>query len=168
MQINDRCGNKLAAVLTLLYECTPWTLLNVRRKSLTEITQECWELYWTTRRGNTPKRAAVRPPTPITKTIQIRQTRHARHCWKSKDELMSDVQRWTLSHSWTKVGRPVRTYVQQLCVDTGCILEDLMGAMDDRDRWRQKIREIRASSTTWWHSNNLNHLTLCKQMVVSK
>ena len=28
---------------------------------------------------------------PITKTIQIRRTRHAGHCWRSKDELISDV-----------------------------------------------------------------------------
>ena len=27
---------------------------------------------------------------PITKTIQVRRTRHARHCWRSKDELVSD------------------------------------------------------------------------------
>ena len=28
---------------------------------------------------------------PITKTIQVRRTRHAGHCWRSKDELISDV-----------------------------------------------------------------------------
>ena len=27
----------------------------------------------------------------ITKTIQVRRTRHAGHCWRSKDELISDV-----------------------------------------------------------------------------
>ena len=32
---------------------------------------------------------------PITKTIQVRRTRHAGHCWKSKDELISDVLLWT-------------------------------------------------------------------------
>ena len=35
---------------------------------------------------------------PITKTIQIRRTRHAGHCWRSKDELISDVLLWTPSH----------------------------------------------------------------------
>ena len=29
--------------------------------------------------------------TPITKTIQVRRTRHAGHCWRSRDELISDV-----------------------------------------------------------------------------
>ena len=28
---------------------------------------------------------------PITKTIQVRRIRHARHCWRSRDELISDV-----------------------------------------------------------------------------
>ena len=32
---------------------------------------------------------------PITKTIQLRRTRHARHCWRSRDELISDVLLWT-------------------------------------------------------------------------
>ena len=32
---------------------------------------------------------------PITKTIQVRRTRHAGYCWRSKDELISDVILWT-------------------------------------------------------------------------
>ena len=32
---------------------------------------------------------------PITKTIQVRRTRHAGHCWRSKNELISDVLLWT-------------------------------------------------------------------------
>ena len=32
---------------------------------------------------------------PITKTIHIRRTRHAWRCWRSKDELISDVLLWT-------------------------------------------------------------------------
>ena len=34
---------------------------------------------------------------PITKTIQVRRTRHAGHCWRSRDELISDVLLWTPS-----------------------------------------------------------------------
>ena len=30
---------------------------------------------------------------PITKTIQVRRTRHAGHCWRSRDELIRDVQK---------------------------------------------------------------------------
>ena len=56
---------------------------------------------------------------PITKTIQARRTRHAGHCWRSKDLLISDVLLWTLAYGPAKAGRPPRTYIQQLCEDTG-------------------------------------------------
>ena len=71
-------------------------------------------------------------PPPITKTIQVRRTRHAGHCWRSKDELISDVLLWTPTYGCAKAGRPARTYIQQLCEDTGCNLEDLPEAMNDR------------------------------------
>ena len=32
---------------------------------------------------------------PLTKTIQVRGIRHAGHCWRSRDELISDVLLWT-------------------------------------------------------------------------
>ena len=72
---------------------------------------------------------------PITKTIQVRQTRYTGHCWRSKDELISNILLWTPSHGQTKIGQPARTYIQQLCTDTGCRLEDLPGAMGDKDGW---------------------------------
>ena len=34
----------------------------------------------------------------VAKTIQIRRTRYARHCWRSKDKLISNDHLWTLSH----------------------------------------------------------------------
>ena len=43
---------------------------------------------------------------------------------------------------------PARTYLQQVCADTGYSFEELPGAMDDRDRWRERVREIRANSVT--------------------
>ena len=48
---------------------------------------------------------------------------------------MSDVLLWTPSHGRASIGRPARTYLQQLCMDTGCSLEDLLEAIDDRDEW---------------------------------
>ena len=77
-------------------------------------------------------------------------TRHAGHCWKSRDELISNILLWTPSHRRTKAGRPARTYLQQLYGDTGCSLEDLPGTMDYRDWWRERVREICAASATWW------------------
>ena len=59
---------------------------------------------------------------PITKTIQVRRTSHTGHCWGSKDECISDALLWTPTYGRAKVGRPARTYIQQLCEDTGCII----------------------------------------------
>ena len=87
---------------------------------------------------------------PITKTIQVRQTRHAGHCWRSRDELIRDVLLWIPTHGRAKAGRPARTYIQQLCEDTGCCPEDLPRAMNDREEWRERVRDIRAASTIWW------------------
>ena len=84
------------------------------------------------------------------KTIQVRWTRHVGHCWRSKDELISDVLLWTPTYGRAKAGRPAQTYIQQLCEDTGCKLEDLPEAMNDREKWRERVRDIRAGGTTWW------------------
>ena len=87
---------------------------------------------------------------PITKTIQVRRTRHAGHCWRSRDELIRDVLLWTPTHGRAKAARPARTYIQQLCEDTGCCPEDLPRAMNDRKEWWERVRDIRATSATWW------------------
>ena len=96
------------------------------------------------------KTPTVRPPASITKTIQVRQTRHAGHCWRSRDELISDVLLWTPTHGQAKAGWPARTYIQQLCEDTGCSPEDLPEVMNDREKWWERVRDIHATSTTWW------------------
>ena len=87
---------------------------------------------------------------PITKAIQVRRTRHAGHCWRSRDELIRDVLLWTPTYDQAKAGRPARTYIQQLCGDTGCSPEDLPEEMNDREKWRERVRDILASGTTWW------------------
>ena len=80
----------------------------------------------------------------------MRWTRHAGHCWRSGDKLISDVLLWTPTYGWAKAGWPARTYIQQLCEDTGCSPEDLPEAMNDREKWRERVRDISATSTTWW------------------
>ena len=75
---------------------------------------------------------------------------YAGHCWRSRDELIRDVLLWIPTHGRAKAGRPARTYIQQLCEDTGCCPEDLPRAMNDREEWRERVRDIRATSTIWW------------------
>ena len=66
-------------------------------------------------------------------------------------------QQWTPTHGRAKAGRPARTYIQQLCEDTGCCPEDLPEAMNNREKWRERVRDIRATSTTWWWWWHLIH-----------
>ena len=84
------------------------------------------------------------------KTIQVRWTIHAGHFWRSRDKLISDVLLWNPIYGQAKAGWPARTYIQQLCEDTGCSPEDLPEAMNDREKWRERVKDIRASGTTWW------------------
>ena len=72
---------------------------------------------------------------PITKTIQGKRTRHAGLCWRSRDELIRDVLLWTPTYGRAKAGRPARTYIQQVCEETGYSPEDLPEAIDDREKW---------------------------------
>ena len=139
----------IAVHALLLYGCTTWTLTKRLEKKLNgnytrmlrAILNKSWRQHPTRHQlyGHLP---------PVTKTIQVRRTRHAGHCWRSRDELIRDVLLWTPTHGRAKAGRPARTYIQQLCEDTGCCPEDLPGAMNDREEWRERVRDIRATSAT--------------------
>ena len=59
--------------------------------------------------------------TYISQTIQVKWPKH--NGW-SKDELIHDVLLWTITHGHTSFGQPAKTYIHQLCADTGCCLED--------------------------------------------
>ena len=140
-----------AVTSILLYGCTTWTLTKRLEKKLDgnytrmlrTILNKSWRQHPTRHQlyGHLP---------PITKSIQVRRTRHAGHCWRSRDELIGDVLLWTPTHGCAKAGRPARTYIQQLCEDTGCCPEDLPRAMNDREEWRERVRDIRATSAIWW------------------
>ena len=78
-----------AVVSILLYGCTIWTLTKRLEKKLDgnytrmlrAILNKSWRQHptWHQLYGHSP---------PITKTKQVRRTRHAGHCWRSKDELI--------------------------------------------------------------------------------
>ena len=138
-------------VSILLYGCTTWTLTKRLEKKLDgnytrmlrAILNKSWQQHPTRHQiyGHLP---------PITKPIQVRRTGHAGNRWRSRDELISDVLLWTPAYGQEKAGRPARTYIQQLCEDTGCSPENLRESLNDREKWRERVRDIRASGTTWW------------------
>ena len=136
-------------MLILLYGCTTWMLTKRMEKKLdSNYTRTLRAISNKSWRQHPTKQHLYDHLPPIMKTIQVRRTRHAGHCWRSKEELISDILLWTPSHGQAKAGRPARTYMQQLYADTGYSLEDLPGAMDDRDRWWERVREIRAGGAT--------------------
>ena len=122
-----------AVVSILLYGSTTWTLTKRMEKKfdgnyirmLQAILNKSWRQHPT-------KQQLCGYQPPIMKTIKIRRTRHAGHCWRSRDELIGDVLLWTHSHDRAKAGRPARIYIQQLGVDTGCSPEYLPEAMENR------------------------------------
>ena len=139
-----------AVVSILLYGCTTWTLTKRLEKKLdggnyTRMLRAILNKSW---RQHVTKHQLYGHLPPSTKTIQARRTRHAGHYWRSRDELISDVLLWTPTYGRAKAGRPARTYIQQLCEDTGCSPENLPGVMNDREKWRERVRDIRASGTT--------------------
>ena len=148
-----------AVTSILLYGCSTWTLTKRLEKKLDgnyirmlrAILNKSWRQHPTRHQlyGHLP---------PITKTIQVRRTRHAGHCWRSRDELISDVLLWIPTRGRAKAGRPARTYIQHLCQDRGCCPE----AMNDREKWRERVRDIRATSTTrWWYIYIYIYIYIC-------
>ena len=140
-----------AVVSILLYGCTTWTLTKRLEKKLDgNYARMLWAILNKSWRQHPTKHQLYGHLPPITKTIQVRRTRHAGHCWRSRNELISDVLLWTLTYGRAKAGWPARTYIHQLCEGTGCRPKDLPEAMNDKEKWRERVRDIRASGTTWW------------------
>ena len=140
-----------AVASILLYGCTTRALTKRPEQKLdgnyARMLRAIFNKSW---RQHTTKHQLYGHRPPITKTIQVRRTGHAGHCWRSRDELISDVLLWTPTYGRAKAGGLARKYIQQLCEDTGCSPDDLPEAMNDREKWRERVRDIRASGTTWY------------------
>ena len=104
----------------LLYGCTTWTVtIRMEKKLDGNYTRILWAVLNNSWRQHPSKQQLYGRLPPITKTIQVRRTRRAGHSWRSKDQLISDIHQCTSSHGWEKLGRPVRTCIQQLSADRG-------------------------------------------------
>ena len=81
-----------AIVSILLYGCTTWTLTRRLKKKLdgnyTRLLRVMLNKSW---RQHPTRYQLYGHLLPIMKSIQVRRTRYAGHCWRSKDELISDV-----------------------------------------------------------------------------
>ena len=133
-------------VSILLYGSTTWTLTKRLEKKLDGSYTRMLRAKLNTPQSTNYTATCL----PSRKLSKVRRTRHAGHCWRSKDELISDVLLWTPTYGRAKAGRPARTYIQQLCEDTGCSPEDMPEAMNDRAKWLERVTDITASGMTWW------------------
>ena len=130
-----------AVASILLYRFTTWTLTKHIEKRLDgNCTRVLWTIWNKSWKQHPTKLQLYGHLPPISRAIQIRRTRYAGHCWRYKDELIR-----TSSHRHASAGQPTRIYRQHLCTDK----EDLLETMEDRDEWRERLRELRASSTSW-------------------
>ena len=103
---------QVTAVSILLYGCTTWMLTKRLEKKLDGNYTRTLRAILNKSMGQHPtKHQLYGHLPPITKTIQARLTRHAGHCWRSRDELISDVLLWTPIYGRAKAGQPARTYI---------------------------------------------------------
>ena len=145
-----------AVVSILLYGCTTWTLTKRLEKKLdgnyTRMLRAILNKSW--RQHHTRHQLYSHLP-PITKTIQVRRTRHAGHCWGSRDELISDVLLWTphmaeqkqndqLEHTYSSTVR-----IRDVALKT-CQRRWTIGRSGERGSW-------------WWWWWLVFHLTVCNQ-----
>ena len=108
------------------------------------------EQYWTSPGGNTPQgtnyTATCLPSRKLYK-LDEPDTQDTAEEARTNSSVMYSY--GPPAYDQVKAGRQARTYIQQLCEDTGGIPEYLPEAMNDREKWRERVRDIRASGTTW-------------------
>ena len=83
---------------------------------------------------------------PITKTIQVSLTRHAGEAGTSSYVMYS--YRPPHMAEQKQDGQLEHTYIQLLREDTGCSPEDLPEAMNDIEKWRERVSDICAGGMT--------------------
>ena len=130
-----------AVVSILLYGCTTWTLTKRLEKKLdgnyTRMLRAILNKSW---RQHPTKHQLYSHLPPISKTINVRRTRHTGHSWRSKDELISDVLLWTPAYGQAKQDDlPEHTYsssvwIRDVALKT-CLRRWTIGKSGERGSW---------------------------------
>ena len=168
-----------AFVSILLYGCTTWTLTKQLEKELdgnyTRMLRAILNKSW---RQHPTRHQLYRHLPPIMKTIQVRRTRHAGHCWKSRDELISDILLWTPTYAEQKrddqLEHTYRSYVRIRDVslktcrkrwtigrsdERGSGISVLAAQHDDDDRWMNEGRKIQFMNCGYSNNGNVTWLS---------
>ena len=84
--------------------------LNSNEQSQRGTTQGCWTLFWTNPGSSTyQKQQLYSHLLPISQSIKVKWLRYAEHCWRSKDELISNDLKLIPLHECTNVDWPAKT-----------------------------------------------------------
>ena len=118
--------NRLDGTYTRMLRASSWRFLESKEHKTNK------ELY-----GNLPK---------ITDTLMIRRLRFIGHCWRKKDEVISELLLWEPKQSTRKRGRPVLTYVDQLPNDAGLSIAELKSIIGSRKEWMKLVNGVRVRS----------------------
>ena len=139
---------RAAVESVLVYGAITWTLTSTLEKKLdgtyTRLLRAALNKSW--RQHLTNKELYGKIP-KLTNSIREQRLRFAGHCWRSKNELTSDLLLWQPLHGKRSRGRPPKSYIDQLMEDTERTLDELPTSMNDRDGWKSCVINCRESST---------------------
>ena len=84
---------------------------------------------------------------PVTSKITTRRLRFAGHCKRATGRITSDLVTWKPTQGKRTKGRPKKTFVDLLQVDTGYTVAEIETSMQDRRLWRAIIDARQQEST---------------------
>ena len=96
--------SQVVAVSVLLYGCATWTLTKcIEKKANIRMVRAVLN---NSREQHPTKQHLHGYLAPISQSMQVRRTRHTGRCWRSKDQLISDIFLGTRTHRRINVSRP--------------------------------------------------------------
>ena len=115
----------------LLYGSSTWTLTKKMEKTIdgtyTRMLRAVLNVSW---KSHPTKARLYGPLPPVSHTIRVRRLTFAGHCWRSKDEIVSDLILWHPKHGRASRGRPRKTFINQLLDDTQLQRDTIEAAME--------------------------------------
>ena len=134
----------------LLYGLTTWPLTKRKKKKLERsCTRMLRAILNKSQKQYSTKQHLCSHLPPISKTIKVRRINIRHTAGEARTNSYVTFSSGLLHKVMPVLTDQQRTYQHQLCVDTGCSLEDTPEAMDDRDGWGERVREIPAGNVTW-------------------
>ena len=131
----------------LLYGSETWTVTTKVRKVLdgcyTRLLRSALDISWKAHMSNEQLYGDL---SKVSDKIRKRRLQFAGHCVRSSGQVVSDLVLWKPMHGKRSVGRPIMTYVDLLCQDTGQTPAEIKTCMENRRVWRAII-DVRQMST---------------------